>query len=897
MGVDMFKKTKLGVAITTSAIALGSQVQAQEARQVSALRGADFQVEEILVTARKKVENLQSVPIAIDAFSAEMLDEKAINTLEGVAKYSTSLTFNQGVLPNDTRPVIRGLNINRGRPNVGILVDGIDISSETLTVAGGGATLNVGLLDLDRIEVIKGPQSVTYGRSAFAGAVNYVTKRPVADKGVYGYIEGEADEHGYWQGLGNVSFGITDNLAMGITVLKNDFDGHYENPNTGGDLGGVESEGAAIALSFVGDEDFSAYFRAEYSDDKYTPRAIVSRQSLDNTSAPGDFFLSGTLGSTARNLAIPGGAFGLPESTQAECDVSNSFTYTQGSPPTCASMLVGDQGKAKERDIDQSPDPRTGKDFKGTKVENTRLSLELDWQIGEVQVVSLTGYTDNDTSVSEDFDLTNFDLEEFDSGIPGFGSANFTPWYIGPIDANISQIGVNTDSQTDFDYDQLSQEFRFTGVVGDLEWMVDLLYWDEDMDAVMNQQWWARETTDTDYWNSTISALVLPFLCAVPGDVSTCFGFNGLTTEPTPLPIPMNRDTEHWSGAVSFIYNFSDDIRATAEGRYLDETIDYESLPLDTLLNGFYGLPYVDPETGMPGEPQMQKRSVDETEFVPRFSVDWQITDDVFTYASAAKGFKPGGIATTDGNGDISTGDYKPETLWAYEIGVKTDLLGNRLRLNAAAFYFDYTDQQVPYFITNEAGISNVSVTNAGESEIYGAEIEATYRPSENWTFMVGWTHVETEYNDFNISDVGSPSSYDRLQSGNTEGDFSGKDFTNTPEDVAMASIRYDGQFAFAGGMNYFTELFGNYQSKQYLDQGNLSYLDDTIRVDFSAGISNDNWQVTAYVDNLTDEDDVQSGLGNVSYGFLPGGSAVPFAANLTLPNPRTFGMRARYKF
>ena len=169
MGVDMFTKRKMGVAVATSAVLFGGQVQAQETREVSALRGDDFQVEEILVTARKKVENLQSVPIAIDAFSEAMLDEKAISTLEDVAKYSTSLTFDQGVLPNDTRPVIRGVNITRGRPNVAILIDGIDVSSETLTVAGGGAFANLNLLDLERVEVIKGPQSVTYGRSAFAG--------------------------------------------------------------------------------------------------------------------------------------------------------------------------------------------------------------------------------------------------------------------------------------------------------------------------------------------------------------------------------------------------------------------------------------------------------------------------------------------------------------------------------------------------------------------------------------------------------------------------------------------------------------------------------------------------------------------------------------------------------
>jgi iron complex outermembrane receptor protein len=890
----MFRKTQLGVAVAASTLLLGGQVQA-ETREVQSLRGENFQLEEVLVTARKKVENLQSVPLAIDAFSAQMLDEKAINTLEGIAKYSTSLTFNQGVLPNDTRPVIRGMNISRGRPNVGVLVDGIDISSETLTVAGGGATLNVGLLDLERIEIIKGPQTVTYGRSAFAGAVNYVTKRPVANRGVYGYIEGETDEHGYWQGLGNVSFPITETLAAGITLLKSDFDGHYENPNTGGDLGGIEQDGAAIALNFEGEGDFTAYFRAEYSDDKYTPRAVVGRQSLSNVSEPGDFFLLGTLEEGAKNLAIPGGAFGLPESTQAECDAAKSFTYVAGQPPVCASMLVGNVADVKERDIDQSPDPRTGKDFKGTKVENTRLTLELDWQIGEVQVVSLSGYTDNDTSVSEDFDLTNFESEQLESPIPGFGSANFAPWYIGPVDASFSQYGASTDSQTSFSYDQYSQEFRFIGSVGDLEWMADVLYWKEDMDAVMNQQWWLREGSDEDFVNSTVTAFNIPFLCTDPGDPTDCDGFDGVTTGPEPLPIPLNRDTEHWSGALSLVYSFNDALRVTAEGRYVDETIDYEGLPLDVQLNGFFGVDYFDPDTGVFGDPVMQKETVEETEFVPRYSVDWQATDNVFAYASAGKGFKPGGIATTDGNGDIRSGHYKSETLWTYEIGLKTDLLSNRLRLNGAIFYNDYTDQQVPFFVTNAIGVNNVSVTNAGESEVYGGEIEATYRPSANWTFMAGYTHVETEFKDFNISDVGTPGTYDRVLSGNAEGDFSGKSFANTPEDVAMASIRYDGQFS--GGMNYFTELFANYQSKQYLDAGNLSYLGDTTLVDFSAGISNENWQVTAYVDNLTDEDDVQSGLGNVSYGMLAGGAIPPYAANLSLPNPRTVGMRARYMF
>ncbi len=880
----MFIKSKLGVAVAACSLCTVVTVQAQE-REVQALRGESFMLEEVIVTARKKSENLQSVPLAIDAFTADVLDEKAIDSLEDVAKYSSSLNFEQGVLPNDTRPVIRGVNISRGRPNVGILVDGIDISSETLTVAGGGASANLSLLDLERIEVIKGPQSVTYGRSAFSGAVNYVTKRPVADQGVYGYIEGEYDEHDYGRLLGNIAFPITDNLAMGITVVSSEFDGYYQNPNTGGDLGGIEQDGGSVSFNYVSDEGFSAYFRAEYSDESYTPRALIGRSSVSHVSAPGDFLQLGSIGATAANKPIPGGARGFPEPTPQECAESRSFTYLVGQAPACASMLVGDQSSAKESEIDQSPNPDTGKDFDGTDIENTRFTLELDGEFNDIQVTSLTGYTDNETSVSEDFDLSNFDLEVL---FPGLGSAKFNPQYKGTNrDADASQFGVNTNSDTSFDYHQFSQEFRFQGATGNLEWMADLLYWEEDMDAVMNQMWWLRESADVDYWNSLLSYQADPF-CTEPGNVETCPLFTGLTTEQTPNPIPLTRDTEHWSVAASFVYSFSDDLRLTLEGRYMDETIDYTGVAIDTLFNGLFGLPVFDDST--------QKETVSETEFVPRVSIDWQVNDDVFTYASIGKGFKPGGIATTDGNGDISEGHYDPEELIVYEVGFKTDLLGNRLRLNGAFFYNDYTDQQVPFFVVNDLGFSNVSITNAGESEIIGLEIEATYRPSRNWTFLLAWTHAETEYKEFNISDTGgSPGTYDLVQSGNTEGDFRGKEFTNTPEDVLVGSIRFDGTFD--SGLEFFTELFSNYQSKRYLDQGNLSYLDAITLVDFSAGLVAENWQLTAYVDNLTDEDKVQTGLGNVSYGFMPGGQIPPFGANLTLPQPRTFGVRARYNF
>ena len=889
----MYRNKQLAAAVAAATLVMAGQVQAQETsgRKVTALRGENFVLEETVVTARKRTESLQSVPVAITALGQMMLEEKGISTLEQVARYTTGLTFDVGILPNDTRPVIRGVNITRGRPNVAILVDGIDLSSETLTVAGGGAFTNLGLLDLERIEVIKGPQSAIYGRAAFSGAVNYITKRPKADEGIYGFAEGEYDEHDAWKGTTNVTVPvIEDSLAIGVTLFSSDFDGYYDNPNTGGDLGGINQDGAAFALNFVGMEDFSAYFRAEFANDNYTPRAVVAAPSADTFSKPTDFFLLGTPGENALSVPIPGGARGFPQPTQAECNARAPWRYLQGFAPACATMLFGDVGHASESDIDLGTNPNTGKDFKGTKIENSRYSLELNYQMDELDWVSLTGYTDNQTSIEEDFDISNQEMET-----RGPGSARFAPFYIGPPDAAFTQLGVNTNSDTSFDYTQFSQEFILSGELGKLEWMASVLWWQEDMKSVMNQMWWAKEGVDTDFWNSALSATLLASQCTVPGDVTTCSSFTGIQTEMTPLPIPIERKTDSASAAFSLVYNVTDAVRATVEGRYLSDQLEYKGLPLSVFDNGFLNIPYMNPETGST-VPQFQHQNLSYDDFVPRYSVDWQMTDDLFGYASVAKGFKPGGIATTDADGDILSGHFEPETLWVYEVGLKSELLENRLQLNGALFYNDYTDQQVPFFVESSSGISNVSITNAGESEITGGELEAIYRPSVNWTFRAGWTHSKTEYKDFNISDLGTPGLYDKILSGNAEGDFSGKTFPNTPEDIVILSIRFDGDFS-GGQWQYFTELQGNYSSKRYLDQGNLSYLPDTTIGQFSAGVTSEKWMITGYVENFTDEENIQSGLGNVNFGFLPAGQVPPFSANLVLPQPRTFGMRARYSF
>jgi len=147
------------------------------------------QLEEIVVTTRKKTENLQDVPIAVDTITAEQIARQGIVNMADVTKMSTSVQFDQSYGPQDVRIAVRGLSNTRGRSNVAFLIDGVDVTTENFSTAGSGLLANQRLLtDIERIEIVKGPQSALYGRAAFAGAISYTT-RDVGDELAHIFIE------------------------------------------------------------------------------------------------------------------------------------------------------------------------------------------------------------------------------------------------------------------------------------------------------------------------------------------------------------------------------------------------------------------------------------------------------------------------------------------------------------------------------------------------------------------------------------------------------------------------------------------------------------------------------------------------------------------------------------
>jgi outer membrane receptor protein involved in Fe transport len=235
------------------------------------------QIEEIVVTTRKKTESLQDIPIAVDAIGAQQIERQGITNIEDVTKLSPSVQFDQSYGPADNRVSIRGLSNTRGRSNVAFLVDGIDVTSENLVSAGSGLLVNQRLLnDVERIEIVKGPQSALYGRAAFAGAISYITKEPGDE--FEAKVRLDAGEYGKFQLDGSVGGpvkGLEDTFGVRASGVYWKEDGAYTNSVSGEKIGGGEGYGGALTGVFTPSDPIKLKGRIEYSTDKLAPRPVA----------------------------------------------------------------------------------------------------------------------------------------------------------------------------------------------------------------------------------------------------------------------------------------------------------------------------------------------------------------------------------------------------------------------------------------------------------------------------------------------------------------------------------------------------------------------------------------------------------------------------------------------
>lgn len=211
------------------------------------------EVDEIIVTTRKIEEQLQDVPVAVSAFTAASLTELNLKSIDEIAKFTPSFSFTSafGRQPGSDRPAIRGVTtVVNGIANnsaVGYFVDGIYMPGTPQTTE---------LFNLERVEIIKGPQAAQFGRGTYAGAINYITRSPSL-QGLEGGVTATGAEHETWETSGWVSGPITDQLAFYVAAGYDTYGGEYTNQATGDEVGGTETTSLTGKLLWQPTDDLS----------------------------------------------------------------------------------------------------------------------------------------------------------------------------------------------------------------------------------------------------------------------------------------------------------------------------------------------------------------------------------------------------------------------------------------------------------------------------------------------------------------------------------------------------------------------------------------------------------------------------------------------------------------
>jgi len=799
-------------------------------------------IEEIVVTTRRREENLQEIPVAVSAFGSDFIEKQGVVSTEDVVKLVPGVQFDQSFSSNDTRISIRGINNSRGRASVATLVDGIDISGESVTVGGGSSLLNINLYDLERIEVIKGPQSALYGRNAFAGAVSYITKKPNTEE-FEGTARVDVGQYNTANAKFSVSAPVTDWFAFRFNAASFNNGGYYNNPNTGEELNGARTNGARLATLFTISDTFSIDASLGYSKSERDPRAVVKA---------GD---ANTFYDADGNV--------LPDTDpcfSAFCDQE----YGQ---------WLGTVGTLKEEDINLSASNRTGGAFAGSSDKMWLADLKLNWDVAGMLFTSKTSYLSNESTVNEDVDYQDGDG---------------TPLVFG----NTYYFGLSNDFLSDTDTKQFTQDFTLQDTAWDRgQWLVGVQGFWEDVDNSDGSYNWYNDENLADFLPCTDPDNPQPFDFACSYDGSVALGDPFKDTK---------RETTSYSIYGLLGFDFTEKFTGSIEARYVRDDIKVTTNTLVTRVDQTVA--------GVPSDlfqPDLVPTSdkVTTKSFNPRIALDYSFTDNAMVFWSAAKSTKPGGFGTAQfAVPQVSKVD--PEKLYATELGTKTEWLDNTLRVNASIYYNKYKDRQVSIReISPFTGLPEASVTNAGEAETKGVELELYWQPVDIATFGLGYAWTDAEYTDFNFTDIrdGDVKVSDKAQCGNEEGDCKGAPVGGIPENALtlLASI----QAPLAGDLEWFWNTNAQWQDKRALnDRVNTPYVDAFWNVDMQLGIQNDRWNLMLYSTNLFDND--KAGWGQYSqdfrdgmYGGNNGGEPRDDFVAGFLPNPRIVGVRLGVTF
>ena len=826
--MSKFKRQPLYIAVVAGSLASTAiAAPAEEVQQESVVKRGQPVLEEVTVTARNRTESLQEIPVAINAFSAKEIERSGMQDLRDVVRSSPGLVYDSSGTIATGAITIRGMSqpgLIGDDTNVAMFVDGVYVS--------GRASQFMPMMGLERIEVVRGPQSAIYGRNAFSGAMNYITTKPGQElEGVFEVTGGAEGQQGI---KGRISTPMGDKMAISVDVVDSESGSTFDQ-----DLGAIDNEAQRVRLLFNPTDslefDLSAMHidMREHHNPGYEIEKNAERPAEINTSATG------------------GAPFLIPFVHYTTDFQTGTNTLTPAGMAAVTGEPTAYYGEAKAADADGY----VGNAF-GVTNESDLYSLRVNWDVGNVTLTSITASSETETRSLQGYANAYFaptmvfaPVLPIPNGFAPVTAVEDMPNYVTSIPLGPTTTGhlllvnaYNYGGQPNDDRKSFSQEFRIqSNDSGPWQWSAGLLYSEVDLD-----QWLV---------SSALPASGSPF-----GDE-----INTVTIASSILSVDENGDarkltqtnhsTEMSSAFAALAYDVTDKLNVGIEARYTKE---------DKIADNVLHF------TGAQG---VQEGSWDWVS--PRLIATYIYDEYTTFYLNIADGTKSGGI--NGGTPIASEITYEPESNTTFELGAKRTVLDGRGYMNIAAYQVNWDDQQIRQFsqFSNGATIPAAIVTNLGEVEIRGLEIETAFQISDNWSFHSAYTYSDAEVvkgeQVFSFGFV----DYDAMDSNSTaypfcfpvagggcevmsnlqvsDGDLSGKVMPNTYENTFNAGFRYRRDLP--NGAEFYTDLSSVWKDKRYINTVNTLWIEDHWDVNLIAGIDGDNWYGKLSVKNLLDDD------------------------------------------
>lgn len=798
-------------------------VAAAAAAQSTGEGGAGAGVErldEIVVTARKVEERLLDVPLTITAFTTADIERTGAFGLRDLATLTPGLFVSSSLGSRSSdRIAIRGISAVAGTAGfAGIFIDGIYLPS--------GFAQAIELSNIERVEVLKGPQSALFGRATLSGAINYVTRRPGDEWRSQALAT--AGEFGLREVSGNVSGPLSDKWSVMLGGRYFERGSMFVNQLTGQEeLGGQSSRNGTLGLRWQPTEDFDAYFRLLVGRDSDEAAAAYHQNSLANNCL------------LQPNPMAPTQSFPTYYCGEVVPNAAAIRTVTSN-----ASVPAGFRGTYQDDGV------------AGLDRDATRASLELDWTLGDLTFSSVTAA--GAEKVRDANDLTT--------------RAAFT------YAATVGLPSITFDR--DVRFRDFSQELRvaYSGD-GPFSGLFGLFYFDN------------RRTE---------------FLAYRAGSAAADAG---------------RRDETNYAAFGRLQWDPTDRLSIAAEGRWQRDEIG--------LVNRSSS-PNID-------------LSVTTDSFLPRFTVDYRLTESLMVYGVASRGTKPATINTAP---ELTACPERQKTeeeeAENFELGIKGQLFDRRLTFQAAVFDIDWTSQEYagvlqPGECGNNAALIRLTV-NGGETRIRGIELEADAIVIPDWltvraTYSINDTQIQvgrattatealegilgygtagfTPTCQFVPLVMGAPPAgaaqspfcpgvaggVNTLQGG----DFRGLNTSFPAQAEYLASVSATLGHAIGGtGFDWYLRADLSRASKQYESIFNYAFIGPRENVNLRLGVVDENLEFALWARNLTNDDTPTTLLRSVS--FQDDDGAGPRTANsrgytLYLADPRMYGATLIYRF